>query len=53
MREQTLLSGLQKPRKPLRVIGAINGRFARKGKAIRHGRPAYEPAAQQNRQVMS
>jgi hypothetical protein len=35
-------SGLQKHRKPLRFKGAINGRFAGKGKAIRReGPPTY------------
>lgn len=35
-----LLSGLQMPCKPLRFKGAINGRFARKGKATRREGPA-------------
>jgi hypothetical protein len=35
-----LLSGLQVPCKPLRFKGAINGRFARKGKATRREGPA-------------
>jgi hypothetical protein len=33
------VSGLQKQRKPLRFKGAITGRFARKGKAIRSAGP--------------